>query len=590
MDIIVRRFDCKYGQGDALKTEISMLSSLEHKNIISFVGFCDENDEKIILYEHAVHGSLDQHLSDPNLTWYRRLKICLGVAHALNYLHYDVIHCDINSSKIFLDKDWEPKIFGFELSTKYPQSLRHRLLFSRYFNHTNVTPKYDVYSFGVLLFEVVCGRKPMIGDHGVKKDLDDIIDPNLRNQMDTQSWSVFIKITYSCLNEQLVKRPTMDHIVKDLEDMLELQWSYEYLMEWLKIPLSEIKSATSGFDEAYYVGAGGYGRVYKAELDVLDIDNFSLMEGKRKDKLPKRRRTVAIKCIIDREDENSKQGFLTEIELLSSCKHPNIVSLLGFCTEARDMILVYEYAIKGSLSDYLGSTSKTIKLPWEKRLQICLDIAHGINYLHTQMEGKPRIIHRDIKSENILLDAYLNAKVADFGLSKFHHTDQQASTIYTKHIAGTEFYMDPEYLTTCKYKKESDVYSFGVVLFEILSGRLAYDSTYVGENEKGLAPIARRRFNEGTLKELIDPKMTEEDDEHLITVNRGPNQDSFEAFSRIAYQCLAETQAKRPTMEVVIKELNNALNLQVSQFVTKIAIFIFLSWSILVNIIYYTNY
>ncbi|KAJ0803773.1 putative protein kinase RLK-Pelle-LRR-I-1 family [Helianthus annuus] len=196
------------------------------------------------------------------------------------------------------------------------------------------------------------------------------------------------------------------------------------------------------------------------------------MEGKRKDKLPKRRRTVAIKCIIDREDENSKQGFLTEIELLSSCKHPNIVSLLGFCTEARDMILVYEYAIKGSLSDYLGNGGQT----------------KDNTSRHKEREH--------------LLDAYLNAKVADFGLSKFHHTDQQASTIYTKHIAGTEFYMDPEYLTTCKYKKESDVYSFGVVLFEILSGRLAYDSTYVGENEKGLAPIARRRFQRGNVKRI----------------------------------------------------------------------------------------
>ncbi|XP_021992214.1 calmodulin-binding receptor-like cytoplasmic kinase 2 [Helianthus annuus] len=178
------------------------------------------------------------------------------------------------------------------------------------------------------------------------------------------------------------------------------------------------------------------------------------------------------------------------------------------------------------------------------------------------MEGKPRIIHRDIKSENILLDENLNAKVADFGLSKFQPTNQQASTIHTIHLAGTEFYIDPEYQTSFKYKKESDVYSFGVVLFEMLSGRLAYDPIYTGENDKGLAPIARRHYNEGTLKELIDPRMVEEDDEHIVILNRGPNQESLETFSRIAYQCLAETQAKRPTLEAVIKELQTALTLQ----------------------------
>ncbi|KAL8214566.1 hypothetical protein R6Q57_004015 [Mikania cordata] len=579
IDICARRLKRKYGQEDIeFWTEISMLSSLKHKNIISLVGFCDEADEKIIIYEHAVHGSLDRHLSDPTLTWFQRLQICLGVARALSYIHYDVIHCDINSYKIFLDHDWEPRIYGFEHSTKYPQSWRHRLLFSRYFDDTNMTPKYDVYSFGVLLFEVICGRKPVIETHRIKEEVDDIIHPTLRKQMDTQSLAVFTKITYNCLNQQLVQRPTMDQIVKELEDVLELQWKHENLehstvadegtslnslkLEWLRIPLSEIRSATNNFDETYSIGFGGFGIVYKATLNVLDIQNLSSMEGKCKDELPRKSKTVAIKRIFDRQDEQGKQGFLTEIELLTSCKHPNIVSLLGFSREGREMILVYEFAFKGSLNDYFENNRKHINLNWAQRIQICLDIAQGINYLHTSMDDKPRIIHRDIKSENILLDENLSAKVADFGLSKFHPTNQQVSTIYTKNIAGTEVYMDPEYMATFKYKKESDIYSFGVVLFEILSGRLAYDSIYIVENDKGLAPIARRHFNEGTIKELIDPKITEEDDEQIVTLNRGPNQDSLEAFSRIAYHCLAETQAKRPKMEAVIRELQKALNLQ----------------------------
>ncbi|KAM0038585.1 putative protein kinase RLK-Pelle-CR4L family [Helianthus debilis subsp. tardiflorus] len=572
ISFMVRKLDCTYGQGDELQKEISMVKSLEHKNIISILGYNDENNEKIIVYEQGVHGTLDQHLTDPSLTWLQRLKICLGVARALSYIHYDIIHCDINSSKIFLDQDWEPKIYGFELSTKYPQSWRHRLLYSNYFNTDDMTPDYDVYSFGLLLFEVLSGKKPMITNYVTREVIDEFIDPHLRKQANAQSLALFKHITDNCLNRQLVHRPTMDKIVKELEDVLELQQnsivphedtSFNNLkVDFLKIPLFEIKRATNNFHDDYIVGSGGYGIVYKAELDVLDVQSLSSMEGKFKDELPKIKKVVAIKRILHREDQQGKQGFNSEIKLLTSCKHPNIVSLLGFSKEDDEMILVYEFAFKGSLSDYIARNSKTVSLTWAQRVQICIDIANGINYIHTDMEGKPRIIHRDIKSENILLDENLIAKVADFGLSTFHPMRQQASTICTQNIAGTMVYMDPEFMKTGKYKRESDIYSFGVVLFEVLSGSMAYDPIYIAKNETGLAYIARRCFNERTLKELIDLKMIKEDVDCNFTLNRGPNQTSFNTFSEVAYRCLAETQAKRPTMEVVIKELQKALELQ----------------------------
>ncbi|KAM0038596.1 putative protein kinase RLK-Pelle-CR4L family [Helianthus debilis subsp. tardiflorus] len=223
MNFMVRKLDCTYGQGDELQTEFSTVKSLKHKNIISILGYNDENNENIIVYEQAFLGTLDQHLTDRSLTWAQRLKICLGVARALSHIHCDIIHCDINSSKIFLDKDWEPKIYGFELSTKYPQSWRHRLLYSHYFNTDNMTPEFDVYSFGVLLLEVLHGRKPMITNDVIKGVIDEIIDPHLRKQANAQSLALFKHITYNCLNRQLVHRPTMDQIVKELEDVLELQ-------------------------------------------------------------------------------------------------------------------------------------------------------------------------------------------------------------------------------------------------------------------------------------------------------------------------------------------------------------------------------
>ncbi|KAK9048136.1 hypothetical protein SSX86_032901 [Deinandra increscens subsp. villosa] len=459
-----------------------------------------------------------------------------------------------------LGKVYNGRLFSGSINNIVVHSWRHRLLFSRYLDTNNLTPKYDVYFFGVLLLEILCGRKPVITNDGVEEDLEEIIDPNLRKQLDTETFTRFTSIAYKCLNQQPVQRPTMDQIVKELEEVVDLQWEHvANLMDFLKIPLREIRRATNGFNKACFVGSGGYADVYRAELDFLSIEGLSSKEEKCKDELPKITKTVAIKRISSRVDEQGKQGFLTEIELLTSCKHPHIVSLLGFSREAGEMILVYEYAFKGSLSDYLVSM---VVLTWSQRIQICLDIAHGISYLHTDMKGKPRIIHRDIKSDNILLDENLNAKIADFGLSKSHPANQQPSTIYSKNIAGTQLYMDPEYLATGKYKKESDIYSFGVVLFEVLSGRVAYDSIYMNENEMGLAPIAKKRFNELTLKELIDPRIIEDDDDHIFTLNRGPNQDSFHTFSKIAYQCLAETQARRPTIEVVIKKLQKALRVQ----------------------------
>ncbi|XP_076931991.1 putative serine/threonine-protein kinase PBL28 [Bidens hawaiensis] len=275
---------------------------------------------------------------------------------------------------------------------------------------------------------------------------------------------------------------------------------------------------------------------------------------KRKDEILEMPSTVAIKRIFSRDDGLGKEGFVAELDVLSRCEHPNIVSLLGFCVEGNEMLLVYEYASNGSLDDCLGNPHEIINLTWAQRLKMCIDIAHGLNYLHAAMEEKRRIIHRDIKGANILLGKNWEAKIADFGLSKFHPANQQASTINTNNIAGTNVYLDPEYAKTGRLKKASDIYSFGEDLFEIFTGKLAYDSSFIWENGNGLAPIAQRHFEKGTLKEILDSNIMHEAHELSSTLKVGPNLESLNAFSQIAYQCLAKTQADRPTIEVVIKK------------------------------------
>ncbi|GJR24788.1 kinase-like domain, phloem protein 2-like protein [Tanacetum coccineum] len=279
--------------------------------------------------------------------------------------------------------------------------------------------------------------------------------------------------------------------------------------EHLKIELDVINEATKNFDDAYCIGSGGFGKVYKADLELLDSSNSSSNEGVDKCDVPRKRCTVAIKRINNQEGE---EGFIAEIETLTSCKHENIISLFGFCYEGNGaMILVYEHASKGSLENYLGNTDKMTTLTWVQRLNICLDIANGLNYIHNNTNhGKQKMIHRDIKSDNILLGYNWKAKIADFGLSKFHPTYQSASTFYTDMIAGTYVYLDPEYEKDGKLSKKSDIYSFGVVLLEILTGRLAYDLVYTKVNEKGIAPITRDHFEKGKIMEIVDHKIKEE--------------------------------------------------------------------------------
>lgn len=200
---------------DYLLRNICRLSGLKNKNMVSIVGFCYENDEVIIINEHVVNGSLDKHLPYPTLTWIQRLHICVSLAQAIGRDTDGMSrHCNIKSSKILLDKDWEPKLF--DISSRSNRDL--------------------VQNFGVLLSEVLCDRKKMMIDgvrnrnlvyHYVRGIMDEIIDHNLRKQMHPQSLTIFSKTAINCLTEQRKKRHTIDDILRELEKALELQLEHE---------------------------------------------------------------------------------------------------------------------------------------------------------------------------------------------------------------------------------------------------------------------------------------------------------------------------------------------------------------------------
>ncbi|XP_050908454.1 calcium/calmodulin-regulated receptor-like kinase 1 [Lathyrus oleraceus] len=273
--------------------------------------------------------------------------------------------------------------------------------------------------------------------------------------------------------------------------------------------LKDVEKGTSNFTTI--IGLGAFGSIYKAQMPTGE--------------------TVAVKVL----GSNSRQGeqeFLTEVLLLGRLHHKNLVTLVGYAAERGRHMLLYIYMSNGSFASHLYGKDYE-PLSWDLRLSIVLDVARVLEYLHYGAD--PPIVHRDIKSSNILLDEFMKAKVTDFGISRPEMIKPRASN-----IKGTFGYLDPEYISTSTVTKKSDVYSFGVLLFELITGR---------NPQQGLMEYVKLVSMESEGKigwvEIMDPQLNENYD-----VNK------LNDMASLAFKCVSGVSKTRPSMRTVVQALS----------------------------------
>ncbi|XP_052151922.1 probable serine/threonine-protein kinase At1g01540 [Oryza glaberrima] len=294
-------------------------------------------------------------------------------------------------------------------------------------------------------------------------------------------------------------------------EVSHLGWGHWYT-------LKELEDATAMFADEKVIGEGGYGIVYHGVLE----DSTQ----------------VAVKNLLNNRGQAERE-FKVEVEAIGRVRHKNLVRLLGYCAEGNQRMLVYEYVNNGNLEQWLhGDVGPVSPLTWDMRMKIILGTAKGLMYLHEGLE--PKVVHRDVKSSNILLDKTWNAKLSDFGLAKLLGSER---SYVTTRVMGTFGYVAPEYAGTGMLNETSDVYSFGILIMEIISGRVPVDyNRPPGEVNlvEWLKTMVSNRNSEG----VLDPKMTEK-----------PTSRALKKALLVALRCVDPEARKRPKIGHVIHML-----------------------------------
>ncbi|KAI4985651.1 hypothetical protein ZWY2020_018281 [Hordeum vulgare] len=554
--------------------ELKVHCEINHRNVVRLIGYCAEENALMIVSEYISKGNLSNVLHHERIpiTLDTRLRIAVQCSEALCYMHSQmytqVIHGDIKAANILLDDNFNAKISDFGISrlvntdsTLFTEHVMGSIgymdpLFAR---SGRLTSKSDVYSFGIVLVELITKKKATArnGETGIvecltralatgKRKVRDLFDVEISSQNNMKVLEGVAKLAGQCLRMEMDRRPEMIDVAERLRAFRKTQvqgkqtltifpwgwrnkpaaqnnWQSSSSVTQQILPsnscrhfsLREMKSATRNFDESHLVCVGGSHEVYFGGIDGGAT-------------------IVAIKRASVEKDVNK---FHIEIAVIAKLCHHHVVSLVGYCKEENEKILIYDYMVRGTLRGNLyGNRTKEPPLTWRQRLDVCIGAARALQYLH-----ECSIIHNDVSTMSILLDKRLVGKVS----SKVSRL-QDVMNVSTDSV-GRHGYQDPEFYRTWQLTEKSNVYSFGVVLFEVLCARAAFDPN-LPERQAILVKCALSCLKKGILHLIVDPYL-----EGKIAPR------CFKKFVEIAEKCVSNCGIDRPSMQEVIENLEMCL-------------------------------
>ncbi|XP_058005644.1 receptor like protein kinase S.2-like [Hevea brasiliensis] len=552
------------------------LSCVNHPNIVKMIGHCTQGADRLLVLEFVPNNTLTDHLheKDEILEWPKRMRIALHSAKGLLYLHQGrpkINHRDIKAGNILLDNDFEPKVADFSLANFLPNTgnvnhitsiLRGTNVYAdpEYGDIQIVSEKSYVYSFGVILLELITGRKPLnnrgdtiinwakdrIGQALENNEYIDLVDSRL------QEYNVEEMIRMICCAAVSVYKPSRSRpIMKQIIRVLEGTIPHVKIMNWKDIETlqarpttnlesvlsveriqittlrvftyQELAKTTGGFSNFNLLGEGGFGQVFKGMLPngmVVAIKKLKHMSG---------------------QGENE---FMAEIGTLNRIHHRHLVNLIGYCSEKANRLLIDEFIPNNSLRYHLHEQDNRVVINWPTRMKIAIGSAKGLAYLHEICN--PKIIHRNITAGNILLDQNFEPKISDIGLAKeFSNSVSHISTIRR----GTIGYLCPEYFRTQQISDKTDVYSFGVVLLELITGKRPISRE---GNFQALTSWVAVQF-----KEALDT----DNYSNIVDVKLKNNYRKIEVIRMIycAAACIYKPAKYRPKMSQIVEVLQGNL-------------------------------
>lgn len=482
---------------EELEKDFDDLVRVRHPHLVLFMGIStmEEPHRTLVLSEHMPNGSLEKVLLTHSieLKWRARANIATGVASAMTYLEHckpPIIHHSFSSTNVLLDDSFNAKVSDYGLeSVRAAAAKKNQAISMQCVAWTapevaepgaKQTAASNVYAFGILLWELWTRRIPFedgererafVFDAAKQVQIMKDVANGARPTIELEMPEPYVKLMQMCWDQDPDKRPTFRVILDRLKSFEHAD--YDLHLKNAK-KLQEEKQEEDEWDESEFVGLswvvkfdeltvgdpigqGSFGKVYQAEF-----------RGKQ----------VAVKMLLDDlVGRSHHQSFINELNVINSLRNQNVVLFIGACLDKDHKCIIMEYLDKGSLYDVLHD--KTQQISYQQIIQILTGISRGMHYLHAN-----DILHRDLKSLNILLDSEWGVRVADFGLTATKHT-----TSHTTHL-GTPFWMSPEAMEFQQFSKKSDVYSFGMIMWEIFTRRTPFPD--MTPHQAALAVITRQ--------------------------------------------------------------------------------------------------